>query len=55
MNIDIELIDEFSQWLSDEKYIISHLTGLWRKNIMEDEKPKKMSELYQMFLESKQA
>jgi hypothetical protein len=53
VNIDLELMDEFSAWLSDEKYILSHLTGLWRKNIMEEEKPKKMSEMYQMFLESK--
>jgi hypothetical protein len=54
MNIDIELLDEFSQWLSDEKYILSHFTGLWRKNIMAEEKPKKMSELYQMFIEKTQ-
>ena len=53
--IDIEIMDEFSAWLANEKYILSHLTGLWRKNIMEEEKPKKMSEMYQMFLKSKQA
>ena len=52
--IDIELMDEFSAWLAGEKYILSHLTGLWRKNIMAEEKPKKMSELYQMFIEKTQ-
>jgi|LakMenE18May11ns_1017448.scaffolds.fasta_scaffold6263471_1 hypothetical protein len=50
--INIELMDEFSAWLADEKYVLSHLTGLWRKNIFAEEKPKKLSEMYQMFLES---
>jgi len=50
MNIDIELIDEFSAWLSNKKYVLSHVSSMWRKKLKD--KPKRMSELYQMFLES---
>jgi len=52
MNIDLELIDEFSLWLSDRKYILSHVSGMWSKDLKD--KPKLMSELYQMFIEETQ-
>jgi hypothetical protein len=52
INIDLELIDEFSLWLSDEKYVLSHVSGMWRKDLKD--KPKRMSELYQMFIEETQ-
>ena len=52
MNIDLELMNEFSKWLLNKKYVLSHVTGLWRKNL--EDKPKRMSELYQMFIEETQ-
>jgi len=52
MNIDVELMNEFSKWLLNKKYVLSHVSGLWRKNL--EDKPKRMSELYQMFIEETQ-
>jgi hypothetical protein len=49
MNIDIELMDEFSAWISGKKYVISHISGMWRRNL--EDKPRRMSELYQIFIE----
>tara|TARA_R110000823_G_C15620375_1_gene467520 strand:- start:15 stop:230 length:216 start_codon:yes stop_codon:yes gene_type:complete len=49
----IETMDEFSQWLSNEKYILGHSSGTWRKSI--NNQPILMSELYQMFLKSREA
>ena len=51
-NIDLELIDEFSLWLSDRKYVLNHVSGLWRIDLKD--KPKLMSDLYQMFIEETQ-
>jgi hypothetical protein len=53
MNIDIELMNEFSAWLSNKKYVLSHVSGLWRKNLKD--KPKTFNEVFQMFLKSKEA
>ena len=48
----IETMDEFSQWLVKEKYILNYLNGKWQKP-KDEQRP--MSELYQMFLKSKEA
>lgn len=49
----IETMDEFSQWIKDERYKLSDYTGLWGKYLFAEEKTVKFSELYQMFLETK--
>jgi len=49
----MEIMDEFSKWIKDEKYKLSEHTGLWGKYLFAEEKTKKFSELYQMFLETK--
>jgi hypothetical protein len=49
----MEIMDEFSKWIKDEKYKLSEHTGLWGKYLFTEEKTVKFSELYQMFLETK--
>ena len=49
----MEIMDEFSKWIKDEKYKLSEHTGLWGKYLFAEEKTVKFSELYQMFLETK--
>jgi N12 class adenine-specific DNA methylase len=48
----IETMDEFSQWLVKEKYILNYLNGKLQKP-KDEQRP--MSELYQLFLKSKEA
>jgi|LakMenE01Jun11ns_1017448.scaffolds.fasta_scaffold9524234_2 hypothetical protein len=48
----IETMDEFSQWLVKEKYILNYLNGKLQKP-KDEQRP--MSKLYQMFLKSKEA
>jgi N12 class adenine-specific DNA methylase len=48
----IETMNEFSQWLVKEKYILNYLNGKLQKP-KDEQRP--MSELYQMFLKSKEA
>lgn len=45
----IQTMDEFSQWLVKEKYILNYLNGKWQKP--RDEQ-RELSELYQIFLKS---
>jgi hypothetical protein len=54
MNIDIELMNEFSEWIHDNKWSKNNNNTLWfhYKNIYENFK---FSELFQMFLKSKEA
>ena len=49
---ELDNMEEFSQWLVKEKYILNYLNGKWQKP--KDEQ-RQMSELYQMFLKSKEA
>ena len=51
----METMDKFSQWIKDEKYKLSEHTGLWGKYLFAEERTVKFSELYQMFLKSKEA
>lgn len=53
--MQMEIMDEFSKWIKDEKYKLSEHTGLWGKYLFAEEKTVKFSELYQMFLETKKA
>lgn len=48
----LNIMDNFSQWLVKEKYILNYLNGKWQKPADEQ---RKMSELYQIFLKSKEA
>ena len=48
----VETMDEFSQWLVKEKYILNYLNGKWQKPADEQ---RELSELYQMFLKSREA
>ena len=50
--LQMEVMDEFSQWLVKEKYILNYLNGKLQKP--KDEQ-RTMSEVYQMFLKSKEA
>jgi len=45
-------MDEFSQWLVKEKYILNYLNGKLQKP-KDEQRP--MSELYQLFLKSREA
>lgn len=47
-----ELLDEFSLWIAKEEYFLSYIKGTWMKDLYN--KPLQMSELYQVFLKSKQ-
>ncbi len=47
-----ELLDEFSRWIAKEEYCLSYIKGTWIKDMYN--KPLQMSELYQVFLKSKQ-
>ena len=47
-----ELLDEFSLWIAKEEYFLSYVKGTWVKDLYN--KPLQMSELYQVFLKSKQ-
>jgi hypothetical protein len=42
-NIELELMNEFSKWLLNKKYVLSHVSGLWRKNL--EDKPKRMIDI----------
>ena len=53
--LQMETMDKFSQWIKDEKYKLSEHTGLWGKYLFAEERTVKFSELYQMFLKSKEA
>lgn len=50
--LQTEIMNEFSQWLVREKYILNYLNGKLQKP-KDEQRP--MSELYQMFLKSKEA
>ena len=47
-----ELLDEFSKWIAKEEYVFSYNNGKWIKDMYN--KPLKMSELYKVFLKSKE-
>lgn len=48
----MDVMEDFSKWLANKKYVLSHVSSMWRKNLKGN--PKRMSELYKMFLESKE-
>jgi hypothetical protein len=50
--LQIQIMNEFSQWIYRENYRMSHYNSFWYKepNITQ---PNELSELYQLFLESK--
>jgi hypothetical protein len=50
--LQMETMDEFSQWLADDGWIKSDYGSLWYNGKV-NEKPNKLSEVYQMFLKSK--
>jgi hypothetical protein len=52
LQMHIESMDEFSQWLVKEKYILNYLNGKLQKP-KDEQRP--MSEVYQLFLKSKEA
>lgn len=49
---EIEIMDLFSQWLIDNEWELNYTTGVWEKvgNLYHS-----MSELYQIFLKSREA
>ena len=50
--LQLETMNEFSQWIYRKNYRMSHYNSFWYKenNITQ---PKELSELYQLFLESR--
>lgn len=48
----VETMDEFSKWLVKDKYILNYLNGKWQKPADEQ---RELSELYQIFLKSREA
>jgi N12 class adenine-specific DNA methylase len=52
MNIDIELMNEFSEWLANNKFQLNYFSGLWQKP---SDKQRTFNEVFQMFLESRKA
>jgi hypothetical protein len=50
--LQMETMDEFSQWLADDGWIKSAYGSFWYNGKV-NEKPNKLSEVYQMFLKSK--
>ena len=50
--LQMEVMDNFSKWLVKEKYILNYLNGKLQKP--KDEQ-RLMSEVYQLFLKSKEA
>lgn len=49
---EFEILDNFSKWLANNKWQLNQTSGLWEKI---DNLYHSMSELYQMFLKSKEA
>jgi hypothetical protein len=52
MNIDIELMNEFSAWLANNKFQLNYFSGLWQKP---SDKQRTFNEVFQMFLKSREA
>jgi len=50
--MQMEVMDNFSLWLVKEKYILNYLNCKWQKPADEQ---RELSELYQIFLKSKEA
>ena len=50
--LQMEVMDNFSKWLVKEKYILNYLNGKLQKP-KDEQRP--MSEVYQLFLKSKEA
>lgn len=50
--LQMEIMNEFSQWLADENWIKSAYGSLWYNSNV-NEKSNKFGEVYQMFLKSK--
>ena len=48
--MQLEIMDEFSEWLAKDEYILCHLSSTWRKRVKDP--PISMSVLYQMFLDN---
>lgn len=48
----IKTMDDFSQWLIKEKFVLNYLNGKWQKPADEQ---RSMSEVYQIFLKSREA
>ena len=49
----MEITDEFSQWLANNEWELNYTTGKWEN--LDSLHQHSMSELYQMFLKSKEA
>jgi hypothetical protein len=52
MNIDVELMNEFSEWIANNKFQLNYFSGLWQKP---GDKQRTFIELFQMFLEIRKA
>jgi hypothetical protein len=50
--LQLETMNEFSQWLADKSWKKSVYGSFWYNDKV-NEKPNKLSEVYQMFLKSK--
>ena len=50
--LQMEIMNEFSKWLSDKRWYISDHGGDWYNEII-NEDAYKLSEVYQLFLESR--
>ena len=50
--LQMEVMDEFNEWLIDNSWELNYTAGVWEK---EDNIYHSMSELYQLFLKSKEA
>ena len=50
--LQMEIMNEFSKWLSDKRWYISDYGGDWYNEII-NEDAYKLSEVYQLFLESR--
>ena len=49
--LQMEVMDEFNEWLIDNSWELNYTAGVWEK---EDNIYHSMSELYQLFLKSKE-
>ena len=52
--LQMEIMNEFSQWLVNNEWELNYTTGKWEK-LDDDIRILHLSELYQMFLKSKEA
>ena len=52
--MQMEIMDEFSKWLVNNEWELNYTTGKWEK-LDDDIRILPLSELYQLFLKSKEA